>query len=143
MTKEEAFKKLEETVGAYLLSGHADDTTCGEWREIFETLKRDQAADLCEDAISRKALMSHIESERREWGEDYDLDQLLGDIEDFSSVTPTREHGEWIYHHRTDLGEKLNDMCECSKCGKWFSISELLYRSFCPSCGADMRKEQK
>lgn len=48
MTKAEAFKKLEMTVGAYLLSGHADDSTCGEWREILETLKQDQAADLGE-----------------------------------------------------------------------------------------------
>lgn len=40
MTREEAIKKLEETVGAYLLSGRADDTTCGEWREILETLKQ-------------------------------------------------------------------------------------------------------
>lgn len=40
MTKDEAIKKLEETVGAYLLSGQADDTTCGEWREILETLEQ-------------------------------------------------------------------------------------------------------
>ena len=41
MTKDEAIKKLEETVGAYLLSGRADDTTCGEWREILETLRKE------------------------------------------------------------------------------------------------------
>lgn len=34
------------------------------------------------DLISRSALMSHIENERREWGEDYDVEQILGDIED-------------------------------------------------------------
>ena len=48
--------------------------------------------------------------------------------------------GHWIEHHRTDLGEKLNDMCECSECGKWFSICELLYRSYCPNCGAKMQE---
>lgn len=37
------------------------------------------------DLISRSALMSRIESERRQWGEDYDIEQILGDIED----TPT------------------------------------------------------
>lgn len=34
------------------------------------------------DLISRSALMSRIESERRQWGEDYDAEQILGDIED-------------------------------------------------------------
>lgn len=34
------------------------------------------------DLISRRALMSRIESERRQWGEDYDAEQILGDIED-------------------------------------------------------------
>lgn len=34
------------------------------------------------DLISRSALMSHIENERRQWGEDYDAEQILGDIED-------------------------------------------------------------
>ena len=36
--------------------------------------------------ISRKALISHIESEYRQWGEDYDVEQILGDIEDFSTA---------------------------------------------------------
>lgn len=30
------------------------------------------------DLVSRKALMSHIESEYRQWGEDYDAEQILG-----------------------------------------------------------------
>lgn len=34
------------------------------------------------DLISRSALISHIESERRQYGEDYDIEQILGDIED-------------------------------------------------------------
>lgn len=34
------------------------------------------------DLISRSTLISHIENERREWGEDYDVEQILGDIED-------------------------------------------------------------
>ena len=35
------------------------------------------------DLISRSALMSRIENERREWGEDYDVEQIVEDIEDF------------------------------------------------------------
>lgn len=38
------------------------------------------------DLISRKALMEHIESEYRQWGEDYDAEQILGDIEDFPTA---------------------------------------------------------
>ena len=38
------------------------------------------------DLISRSILMSHIESERRQWGEDYDAEQILGDIEDFPTA---------------------------------------------------------
>lgn len=55
---------------------------------------------------------------------------------------PERKKGKWIEHHRTDLGEKLNHCIECSECKIWFSIDELLRRSFCPNCGADMRGEQ-
>ena len=34
------------------------------------------------DLISRRELISRIESEYREYGEDYDVEQILGDIED-------------------------------------------------------------
>lgn len=34
------------------------------------------------DLISRRALMIRIESNRRQWGDDYDVEQILGDIED-------------------------------------------------------------
>lgn len=34
------------------------------------------------DLISRSALMNHIENQSRQWGEDYDAEQILGDIED-------------------------------------------------------------
>lgn len=43
------------------------------------------------DLISRKALISHIENQSREWGEDYDVQQILGDIEDLPSVKPQTE----------------------------------------------------
>ena len=41
------------------------------------------------DLISRSTLMSHIESERRQWGEDYDAEQILGDIEDAPTAYDT------------------------------------------------------
>lgn len=42
------------------------------------------------DLISRKGLMNRIIEQRREWGDDYDTEQILGDIEDFPSAR------EWI-----------------------------------------------
>lgn len=38
------------------------------------------------DLISRKAIMSRIESEYRKYGEEYDAGQILCDIEDFPTA---------------------------------------------------------
>ena len=38
------------------------------------------------DLISRSQLISRIESEYREYGEDYDAGQILGDIEDMPTA---------------------------------------------------------
>lgn len=38
------------------------------------------------DLIRRSTLMSRIESERRQWGDDYDVEQILGDIEDMPTA---------------------------------------------------------
>ena len=38
------------------------------------------------DLISRSELISHIEREYREYGEDYDAEQILGDIEDMQTA---------------------------------------------------------
>lgn len=40
--------------------------------------------------IDEKKLISHIENQYRQWGEEYTAEQILGDIEDFPKV------GEWI-----------------------------------------------
>ena len=38
------------------------------------------------DLISRSELISIIESEYREYGDDYDIEQILGDIEDMPTA---------------------------------------------------------
>lgn len=40
--------------------------------------------------IDEKELISHIEKQYKEWGEEYDAGQILGDIEDFPKIN------EWI-----------------------------------------------
>ena len=57
------------------------------------------------DLISRSTLMSHIESERRQWGEDYDAEQILGDIEDF----PTAYDMDKVVEQLEDYGNE--EMC--------------------------------
>lgn len=98
MTKAEAFKKLEMTVGAYLLGGHADDTTCGEWREIIETLKKDET---CEDAVSRKTFLDFIEN-WKDLNRYYHpntknrimpISEVIGIVNRLPSVTPTQKRG--------------------------------------------------
>ena len=57
------------------------------------------------DLISRSTLMSHIENERRQWGEDYDAEQILGDIEDF----PTAYDMDNVVSQLEDYGNE--EMC--------------------------------
>lgn len=138
MTKDEAIKKLEETVGAYLLSGRADDTTCGEWREILETLKKDNT---CEDAISRKAVLHIANTLVGNWhSSDKTLNMtalLRKQIIELSSVTPTREHGRWVV-------SKINGQYQCYECSCFSGLTEEDVKegwtlpNFCPNCGAKM-----
>ena len=51
--------------------------------------------------IDEKKLISHIENQYRQWGEEYTAEQILGDIEDFPKV------GEWI-----PVEERLPESCE-------------------------------
>lgn len=41
---------------------------------------------MSKDLISRSKLMSYIEKQYRQWGEDYDAKQILGDIEDMPTA---------------------------------------------------------
>jgi hypothetical protein len=82
----------------------------------------------CEDAVSRKALISHIEKQSREWGEDYDAQQILGDIEDMPSVKP--QTGHWII-----MGDRY---IKCSECGHITKTESPDIYNFCMVCGANM-----
>ena len=107
MTKEEAKEWLDTL--------HYDYNTCEETQDVAEAIRMAIQAlekEPCEDAVSRKALMSHIENQSREWGEDYDTEQILSDIEDFPSVTPTPNNDalDKIRAEIVDLGQRtMND----------------------------------
>ena len=88
--------------------------------------------------IDKAKLMQRIETEAFRWGEEYDLSQIMGDIEDFpeSDVVEVK--------HGYDTGE--DNIFHCSVCG--YGVDDI-YESdetnypvwqfnFCPHCGAKM-----
>lgn len=94
--------------------------------------------------IDKAELMRHIENEMREWGEDYDALQILGDIEDFPTVDPVKR-GRWeIYdtYKQTIDGRTFDGWCECSECRTMCPRDFSIY-NYCPHCGAKMDEERK
>lgn len=87
------------------------------------------------DYISKSALISHIEREYRQWGENYDTQQILGDIEDFPVVDAEPvQHGKWLL--------SSNGWVErCSLCGEIYLEDNVKPRNYCPHCGAKMDKK--
>lgn len=67
------------------------------------------------DLINRKALMEHIESEYRQWGEDYDAEQILGDIEDF----PTAFDLEKVIAELEEMIDPNVDFATGIPCDNW------------------------
>lgn len=86
---------------------------------------------LCEDCVSRKAVMFEID-------ESYNIVDLEKRIKDLPSVQPTRPKGKWIpYYDR--WGDVITNVShfKCSVCGEYDYDKD----KFCPNCGADMRGE--
>lgn len=58
-----------------------------------------EVKNMSNDLISRKALMSHIENQYRQWGDNYDAEQILGDIEDFDTAYDVNKVVEQLEEH--------------------------------------------
>lgn len=109
------------------------------------------------DLISKKALMSLIENQYQQWGDDYDATQILGDIEDFhvcnedkiieqylaiGTVEECREARERQKPKIPDIwgdgcddeGNIIYDMYNCPNCGKSYEVDYDDYK-YCPECG--------
>lgn len=69
--------------------------------------------------------------------------RLLDVINLVPPAQPQQKKGYWIRHISTEFGPKLNDTIECSECKIAFPTENMFRRSFCPSCGADMRGESE
>ena len=84
--------------------------------------------------ISADALIRHIENQYREWGDEYDALQILGDIEDAPTAEP--KHGRWIGVN------PMVDTLECSVCGENI-LGEEFKSNYCPNCGCRMDEVEK
>ena len=79
--------------------------------------------------ISKAAIMAHIEEQSRRWGEEYDAEQILGDIEDFPVADVVEQKiGKWLPVENSTI-----DYGICSVCG----YQAALYgNKYCPRCGS-------
>ena len=77
------------------------------------------------DLISRSTLMSRIESERRQWGDDYDVEQILGDIED----TPTAYDVNKVVHQLEEVGQKMSESKSIQKYGESSPANHRYYKA--------------
>ncbi len=78
------------------------------------------------DLISRKAAIERIEAEYQAWGDEYDVRQILGDLEDLPSAQPERKNGRWYRIGNTGLAT-----CDCGFVTERYSIYK-----YCPNCGS-------
>ena len=69
-------------------------------------------------------------------GEYIRTESVRATIDHMSTIELERKQGEWIRHTTNRFGPKLNDCIECSQCGIWFSIENLIRRTYCPNCGS-------
>lgn len=85
--------------------------------------------------IDASKLMRRIETEAMRWGEEYDLSQIMGDIEDFPTADVAEvKHGKWIEQVRWIREDRTVMHYQCSLCDV-YTAKELNY---CPNCGAKM-----
>ena len=108
----------------------------------------------CEDAISKKDVLSEIIRFSTEEGASVECQQLYCDVNNMPPVTPIRAKGHWIenaeeyYKAINEKGGGVNDNTPyyvediaCSECLAKFCILENEVERFdvCPCCGSDNR----
>lgn len=91
---------------------------------------------VCDDAISREAVMNEIKCwiGSGEYRYTNATDYLSKRIRELPSVTPSRHKGHWI-----GIDEEPHEDFECCVCGKAiYAIEDLSEYKYCPNCGAEM-----
>lgn len=99
-----------------------------------------------EDCISRKWIADKIICKCFELNDNYDVQQILEDINNAPSVIPNRIEGEWeekeTFHNADDnpIIEEWQS-AKCSVCNKYHTTPYMYSFSnynYCPNCGARM-----
>lgn len=159
MTRAEAIMKLKNTVGLYLMGGHADSTYCGEWREIIETLEQEPicpshgidcedcpAYDPCGNAISRQAVLDLAKKGVLVSNGNYK--SVCKAINELPSVNPTKT-GRWIQTNEFFINQNGQFIYRfiCSECKSlsYFrkSNKKAIGANVCPNCGAKMQEVEE
>lgn len=111
MTREEKVKNLLTELIDMIDNGSQRDLDKADEisTSIIKLFEQEPSGDL----IRREDLIRHIENQSREWGEDYDAQQILGDIEDMPSVKPQEPSGDLI--SRQAVIDKLNRLIEVER----------------------------
>lgn len=81
------------------------------------------------DLISRKALTEHIESEYRQWGEDYDAEQILGDIEDFPAALDLDKviaELKELKTYKLDLADTMTEIMARGKSATYICLEDVI-----------------
>lgn len=103
-----------------------------------------------DDLISRQMAIDEVCKMMRECfgADEEELDAIEVTLHELSPAQLERARGHWIVWGGMDIPEN-HGRHKCSECGEFASvryekplIKEYL-SDFCPSCGADMRKERK
>ena len=120
-------------------------------RDIYHTLSEaikvlSERPEPCEDAVSRKDVLSLAESGRLISNGNYK--SVCKAIMELPSVTPNRKTGKWIEY---DSDEDKYDVIKCPCCKHTFTVDAYHWTDigfvkddfkFCPNCSADMRGKQ-
>ena len=92
---------------------------------------------MSKEYIEKALLMQRIENESRLWGDEYDVSQVLGDIEDFppADVKPVVRCKDCVSYREE------NALRYCILYD--FTVRRDFYcADFCPNCGAEMKGEE-
>lgn len=124
MTREEAIKKIKKVIEEVpIFEGEL---------EAFDMAIKALEQELCDDAISRQAVMDCF----KKW-QPYMATRLFDFEKELSalpSVTPQQRTGRWITSH---IPESV--LCECSVCG--FACGAYSF-NYCPNYGAKMEVQE-
>ena len=132
LTDDELSKELRDY--AEHRSGEISDLTyaAGLRIDVLSTRVKVLEQELCEDAISRQAVLDIIDSDWKYEG----MEQYINELPSVNPQEP--KTGHWIIDEGS-LDALYGKVCKCSTCGG----ESIGTSDYCPWCGAKMESEDK